>query len=938
MFKRFIITAGFFFCMGLSAAMLAENGQTEYVIAVGESPMPAERTAASELARYLEKITDAKFEIVREAETPAGKKAVFVGHTKFAVRHGIDVSKLHDEEWIEKLLPDGNLILTGGHANGILYSVFDFLEKQGGCRWLDAKQEVVPHKKAFPLNGLNIRKEPAFRLRMIFDLCDWYPDSIAFKTKNKGHAYANAEWGGGFRYGRPGQHHTFHFYSSRFPAGREDWFSLDRNGKRLHAKNGIGPGQICMTNPDARKAVLDTLREFIRKDRQEAAEKGWAPPVIYDISQNDNINPCVCASCRALAEKEGSYSAPLIDFINYLAAGIAKEHPEITVRTFAYDWGINPPKTIRPASNVLIHLAVLGAEFGGNERRDTMRPLSAKTNAYALNLLKTWGTISKIGMWDYWTLYSTDFPSPYSNVSVIAENIRLCRDFKVTDMFIENEINPYLSFFPLKRYLGYKLLEDPSIDDRAVVSEFINLYYGKPAAPFMLELLEYMERRQNEIKGPFAKKYITLREYLDRDFFIRSFGLLDKAEAAVKGDSARTDNIRRERIPFLSALFLRWPMIDGIEKDFQFGSMLKQFETEMVKTIKYYHMDLPPENFYTRQMNHFKKMDVQFRSADLKVPVPERFRGKRVISVSWPYFLLSGKARIENVPGAVGGKAAVLGPDSPGRTKNGRTDFGIYNSNRAAVEISRAVKNSDLPKTEKFQLYFIGTVYFRNPLGRLYCGSSWGIQCSLLPVIEEGKAFDVYVSARFSGPDYYPGSKSPCALAVDYAIFVENKEFEPMPEKVDVKTPPEFSGRNVTVHAWNAFVPHGSSKLVRDSSAAGGKAFFLPLTNAVKNGAADFGVYHPGSKKVLTSARVLMANVHDEAWHLVKVGEFTMPEGKVFFYGGASWETQCPLSSAGNAGKSFELFTSVRFTGRTENHGPDQTHGMFCDYILLVKK
>ena len=68
------------------------------------------------------------------------------------------------------------------------------------------------------------------------------------------------------------------------------------------------------------------------------------PPRLYDISQNDNRFMCRCPECKAISEREGSESGPLVDFINAIADGIRPEYPDVLVQTFAYANTMKPPK------------------------------------------------------------------------------------------------------------------------------------------------------------------------------------------------------------------------------------------------------------------------------------------------------------------------------------------------------------------------------------------------------------------------------------------------------------------------------------------------------------------------------------------------------------------------------------------------------------------
>ena len=61
--------------------------------------------------------------------TIEGKKDVtfYIGNTAYAIKHGLDTSKLPDEKWVIKSTDD-NVILAGGGTRGTLYAVYHFLE------------------------------------------------------------------------------------------------------------------------------------------------------------------------------------------------------------------------------------------------------------------------------------------------------------------------------------------------------------------------------------------------------------------------------------------------------------------------------------------------------------------------------------------------------------------------------------------------------------------------------------------------------------------------------------------------------------------------------------------------------------------------------------------------------------------------------------------
>jgi hypothetical protein len=68
---------------------LATDGQPPMTIVLAEDAISAERTAATELADYLAKITGGTFAVVGELAAPAGPRC-YVGPTAFARKQGLD--------------------------------------------------------------------------------------------------------------------------------------------------------------------------------------------------------------------------------------------------------------------------------------------------------------------------------------------------------------------------------------------------------------------------------------------------------------------------------------------------------------------------------------------------------------------------------------------------------------------------------------------------------------------------------------------------------------------------------------------------------------------------------------------------------------------------------------------------------------------------------
>ena len=580
---------------------LTRNGQTQYAIIKSTNSTPAEKWAVEELSAYLQKVTGARFEVMSETNASLPPSAIYVGWTDFARGKGMDGSTLGDEEWIIKSTGK-SLVLTGGRPRGTLYAVYEFLEQEVGCHWLDEFTEVVPSKPELKLNKLDIKGQPLFWDRKIYTGIYTMIDKKLirlYNARNKDTARTSAQHGFGVRFGSPYQCHTFYLYSKDWPTNHPEYLAMNDTGERVISTSGSGPGQICLTNPEVRKLLLEKLRQFIIKDRAGAAKAGSPPPRIYCVEPNDAHWSCRCPECKAFSEREGSDSGPLVDLVNYLADGVRDEFPDVLIDTFAYGNTLKPPKTVRPRDNVIMRLAQLNAEWAFinklDEYPDMFRPMTNAINRSCHENLVNWSKIARyLSIWDYWIHYSPKdkFATPYINISVIKSDLELFLDQKVEVMFVECEASETSPFWALKRWVGLKLMQNPRQPLDPLLKTFMSGYYG-PAAEKMNAYLAYMEKRISAV--PETEKLSAMQErdrpYLDLDFYITSMKLLDEAEAICGTNKAALLHVQRERIPVDSGLF---GMFDHLQKKLPAGqampfdraTVLKRYETTRLAQIE----------------------------------------------------------------------------------------------------------------------------------------------------------------------------------------------------------------------------------------------------------------------------------------------------------------------------------------------------------------
>ncbi len=503
---------------------LAQDGKTNYTIVIANDATAPEKNAANDLADHLEKITGAKFEVKSDSDGPK----IVVGPSALAKK------LLPDVNW-DALGTDGiviktagkDLVLAGGRPRGTLYSVYSFLEDNCGVRWWTSSERDIPKKPTLQLESLDKTYVPKLLYREAFyeDLVGKHihPEFNAQMKVNGHMSSIPAEWGG--HYTIIGWCHTFYglIPPQKYFGAHPEWFSLV-NGKRI-----AGGAQLCLTNEEMRKELVKNALERIRKDPSAG---------IISIAQNDCGNPCQCEKCQAIVKREGSESGPLIEFVNKVAADIHKEYPNFLVETLAYQYTRKPPKTVKPADNVLVRLCSIEADFAHPLRDEDFG-----------RDLQTWGKLAKnLFVWNYVTDFA-NYMQPHPNMTYLGDDLRLFTDNDVVGVFEQGDAyNHTGDFVQLRGWLLAHEMWDPSRDQKALIKEFLDGYYGA-AGPYLQQYLDLINNAAAKRMNWGLSTYNGDLSFFPLDAQAKANELFDQAEAAVKDDASKLHRVHRERLP-----------------------------------------------------------------------------------------------------------------------------------------------------------------------------------------------------------------------------------------------------------------------------------------------------------------------------------------------------------------------------------------------------
>lgn len=511
---------------------LAENGTTRHVIIVDPSVSVPEFAAARELASMLRQITGAEFNI--ETNTRAPQRAIVVGDGTAARMAFMNVAfdGLDSEELV--IQTHGNrLLLAGGRPRGTLYAVSQFLQRECGVRWWTSWATKVPRQSTLRIGDLDAREKPAFEYRESF----WYP---AFDSDWSWHNGCNGhstrltpEHGGRIDY--KGFVHTFYplVPPEKYFASHPEWFSLI-NGKRTHDR-----AQLCLTNPKLRDFMVERVKAWLR----ESPEAG-----IISVSQNDWHGACTCADCKALDDAEGSHAGTMLAFVNYIAEKIEPEFPHVAVDTLAYQYTRRPPRTLKPRPNVIVRLCSIECNF--------REPLDHPSNAAFADDIRNWAKIcQRLYIWDYTTDFA-HYVQPHPNWFTLGANLRFFAANNVRGVFEQGAYQSHGSeMAELRAWVLAQLLWDPKRDERALIREFLEGYYGAaaPAIARYLELLHDASKSHNltcfsRTDAPFLR-FKPLAE---------AEKLWQEAGSAVANDPELAGRVRIAHLPVRYVWISRW--------------------------------------------------------------------------------------------------------------------------------------------------------------------------------------------------------------------------------------------------------------------------------------------------------------------------------------------------------------------------------------------
>ncbi len=499
---------------------IARDGRPVAVIATGANPPATSRFAARELAGYLGRMCGGTFEVI-EGDAPAERPCILVGAP-------CDVTAFDGI----RLRVKGNVLeITGQQPRGPLYAVYELLERLGCGFWANDNESVPELKDIAVADDLSYDYAPPFTLRYNIGTTATYNPCWCPKARLNGNHGTPGEMGGHYfvDMGESTLGLTDGELCRETFAVHPEWYAYSK------AKRERVPQQVCMTNPQ----VLDKVVELARAIMGKTPDREFLACSYADVPIR-----CQCPACDALAEREGSSSALLLNVVNYLARAMATDYPKLTITFLAYNANsIKPPANMRIEPNV-------ACIFANIWRNYAVPPPPTGNLARWCEL-----TRNRVYVWDYGAMFN-NYIMPTPTVDLHGPTMRVYRDLKCPGVFAQLSQDEMSDCIDLSCWLYGKMAWNPDQDEWKLIDQWCDGALGA-GAPFLKKWLRMEAAHRPNIKFLSHAEYDN-RVCLTPELLLQGNALFLEALDAVEGDERRTRQLEQMYGSILSVMVERY--------------------------------------------------------------------------------------------------------------------------------------------------------------------------------------------------------------------------------------------------------------------------------------------------------------------------------------------------------------------------------------------
>jgi hypothetical protein len=527
-----------------SELVLVKNGRLTATIITSDSPTKNARTAASELQRYIEKISGAKLPIAGDF-TPLSGCTILVGPSKLTDKiPNLEIpsgrtKNLREEGFV--IRTHGNqLVLAGNDTEpylGTRYAVIEFLHRLG-VRWFMPGEmgEIIPIMSTVTVSPVNITQRPDFPVRDFWEHSrgNMASECAEWKIHNKMNPYSVEV------FGVPSDGSIAGFLPKERFDEHPEWFALNKDGTRSKE-------HPCMTSEDMIKHFADSIKANAGKGKTVTA---FAPV--------DGNPRCWCKNCAKIGncfdgfgannrdpEPEYSISNEWFYFVNRVLTEVNKEFPDHIIATNGYANRDIPPEMPQEIQfNPSQNLTVMFANIAACTIHAYDDPKCWQMQRQA-QMIRQWCKLSdKVWIYNYNYTMLVHKGTITPMVHRIRRNIPLLKQWGVIGFFDQDEADWALTGIPT-RLVRARLEWDIETDVDAVLDDFFEKWFGKAASA--------MKAYYNALENAFEKapqhghEDVILRAIYTESLMSKLDSLISAAERAARSEKEKA-NLGIERV------------------------------------------------------------------------------------------------------------------------------------------------------------------------------------------------------------------------------------------------------------------------------------------------------------------------------------------------------------------------------------------------------
>lgn len=554
---------------------IVSNGVAKYSILLPEDASEVLTYAANDFNSLLAQSSGVQLPIINNIRDLADGMDGFIsfGQTDAfkATKFELDYSTLNNDGFYVRV-KNGNYYIAGNNDRGVLYGAYDMLKRYIGLRFVAMDCTYYNSLPTVSFAEYDYSCAPDFAQRAFLDVNLVNSAEYMVRTTQYGEfgsgTVVDTSWASDL-----GNIHTIMNYIEDYDKYREEhpeFFSSNTNPNADPKINSSHFDDVCYSNGitadgkldnsmeiSVAKIVINKIKNYLKENPQK---------VFFMIGISDQYNAyCMCDTCAQREQLFGEKSGITTLFSNVVSSEVNKwakstegvsygiDH-EINIIQFAYYWTLNPPvhsengkwvanhELAIPNKNVYIRYAPLNANY------EFALGAEQQTASYK-KVVEGWSAISdNLMVYDYCERlgWKTMYMPHLSNLS---EHAKYLKDNDFYYWMYESIFgDDGLWNIDLIRYIVTNLWWDVDADVNLLKDEFIEIYNGNAAAPYVKEFVRIMEENNAKLKtqngisaNVFGTPDITVENY-PRALLEQAIALMDKAETAIENDNTLTDN------------------------------------------------------------------------------------------------------------------------------------------------------------------------------------------------------------------------------------------------------------------------------------------------------------------------------------------------------------------------------------------------------------